>query len=188
RLQQAHDLLADMSAAVDADDPAREELAIADRGPLAGAHRHIERHNIAQPHEHEAERELRDRELVDAPCVTEAHAVTLHGCEIEGFATIAIFADDPQPRERREHALRHRLKADDGGIAIFEESDQLVFVETMRDVVKFCARIDIEHFLPHGGMAVDVIGGDAETLECWHGFSIASSIQEGSRAPLMRSA
>ena len=114
RLQQPHDLLADMAAAVDADGAAGEEQAVLDARPLAGAHREVERHHVAQPHQHEAERELRDRQPVGAPGVAELHAVALQRREIDGLAAGAVFADDLEIRQRRERALVDRLEADDG--------------------------------------------------------------------------
>ena len=66
--------------------------------------------------------------------------------------------------KRREHALGHRLEADDGGVAVGEERDQFVLAETVAAVVKLGGGIGVEHLLPHCRMAVDVIGDDTEAV------------------------
>ena len=106
---------------------------------------------------------------------------------VRGFAFQTFFI----PSE----SMVPRLETDDRSIAALQKLDQIVFARSKRLVVKFCIRIDVEHFLPHGGMAVDVIGNDAEALECRHRivitlFVVSSwfGISCGSRAPWMRSA
>ena len=66
----------------------------------------------------------------------------------------------------REHALGHRLEADDRGVAVLSGT-RSVSSSPRRwpAVVELRLRIDVEHLLPHGRMAADVIGGDAEAVD-----------------------
>ena len=105
--------------------------------------------------------QLRHRELVDAPGIAEAHLVSFHRLEIEGLAAVAIFADELEIGQGVEHTLGHRLETDDGGLAVADERDQLVFVHAVRAVVEFCVGIEGEHFLPRRGETCDVIGRDS---------------------------
>jgi len=94
--------------------------------------------------------------------------VALHRLEIEGLAAVAIFADELEMGQRAEHALGHRLEPDDGSITVLQNLDQLVFIEPMLDVVKLRMGVDLENLLPHGRIARDMIGGDAQLLELSH--------------------
>src|SRR5262249_31006854 len=67
-----------------------------------------------------------------------------------------------------EDALGHRLESDDRGVAIGEEGDQLVFVETMVAVVELRRRIDVQHLLPHGGVTVDMGGNNSKLSKGAH--------------------
>jgi hypothetical protein len=85
---------------MDANRTAGEEQAIFDAWPLACAHREVERHHVPQPHQHEAKRQLSDRQPVGTPGVAELHAMALERREIDGLAPGAVFAECFELRQR----------------------------------------------------------------------------------------
>ena len=58
---------------------------------------------------------------------------------------------------------------DDGSVAVLEEIDQLILFHAMRGVVKLRIGMDVENLLPHGRIAGDMIGSNAQLFELSHG-------------------
>ncbi len=142
---EARDLLADMTAAENADGR-RRELAPDRLVPLPLTDAERERHDPAAQGDHQAQRQLGDRLPVDAGCPPDADAVAPRGVDVDHVEAHAVLADDAQVGHGTKQTFIECLESGDRLGVAEEEVDERGACGRMAGLVEPHAWVSLDQF------------------------------------------